>query len=118
MITYSSRRDRLYVYPIALSGATITAPRPLTAGLTGRMVFQGTRRPDATLHLVYLDADSRADAALDRIRRTVDNAPTNVEALLTRLEVAAIAGSADAGSTQSRYWRSLPPPGQHSSGTR
>lgn len=72
-------------------------PRPLTAGLSGRMVFQGTRRPDATLHLVYLDADSRADAALDRIRRTVDNAPTNVEALLTRLEVAAIAGSADAG---------------------
>ena len=80
------------------------------------------------MHLVYLDADSRAerflapaamrfpaatrlqillsyldlrrgrpDAALDRIRRTVDNAPTNVEALLTRLEVAAIAGSADAG---------------------
>ena len=30
------------------------------------------------------DADSRADAALDRIRRTVDNAPTNVEALVTR----------------------------------
>jgi hypothetical protein len=27
----------------------------------------------------------------------VDNAPTNVEALLTRLEIAAIAGSADAG---------------------
>jgi hypothetical protein len=60
------------------------------------MVFQGTRRQDATLHLVYFDADSRADAALDRIRRTVDNAPTNVEALLTRVEVAAIAGSADA----------------------
>jgi TolB-like protein/Flp pilus assembly protein TadD len=80
------------------------------------------------MHLVYLDADSRAerflapaavrfpaatrlqillsyldlrrgrpDAALDRIRRTVDNAPTNVEALLTRLEVAALMGSADAG---------------------
>jgi TolB-like protein/Tfp pilus assembly protein PilF len=77
-------------------------------------------------HLVWLDADDRAErflsaaalrfptalrlqillsfldlrrgraaAALERIRRTVDSAPTDVEALLTRLEVAAIAGSAD-----------------------
>ena len=89
---------------------------------------QSTAYYHVGMHLVYLDADSRAerflapaavrfpaatrlqillsyldlrrgrpDAALDRIRRTVDNAPTNVEALLTRLEVAAIAGSADAG---------------------
>jgi TolB-like protein len=47
--------------------------------------------------LSYLDLRrGRADAALQRIRRTVDSAPTNVEALLTRLEVAAITGSPDA----------------------
>ncbi len=88
---------------------------------------QATAYYHVGMHLVYLDADSRAerllapaamrfpedvrlqvllsyldlrrgrpDAALDRIRRTVDKVPTNVEALLTRLEVAAIAGSADA----------------------
>ena len=46
--------------------------------------------------LSYLDLHrGRTDAALDRSRRAVDNSPTNVEALLTRLEVAAIAGSAD-----------------------
>jgi tetratricopeptide (TPR) repeat protein len=44
----------------------------------------------------YLDLRrGRIDAALDRARRAVDNAPNNVEALLTRLEIAAIAGSAD-----------------------
>ena len=47
--------------------------------------------------LSYLDLRrGRAEAALERIRRTVDTAPTNVEALLTRLEVAAITGSPDA----------------------
>ena len=47
--------------------------------------------------LSYLDLRrGRAEAALERIRRTVDTAPTNVEALLTRLAVAAITGSPDA----------------------
>ena len=46
--------------------------------------------------LSFLDLRrGRADAALDRMRRTAEQAPNNVEALLTRLEVAAIAGSAD-----------------------
>jgi Tfp pilus assembly protein PilF len=46
--------------------------------------------------LSYLDLRrGRPDAALDRIRRTVDSAPNNVEALLTRFEIAAIAGSPD-----------------------
>ena len=80
------------------------------------------------MHLVYLDADSRAerflapaavrfptaprlqillsyldlrrgraDAALDRVRRTVENAPSDIEALLTRLEIAAIVGSPEVG---------------------
>ena len=38
----------------------------------------------------------RPDAALDRIRRTVEKWPTNVEALLVRTEIVTIAGSADA----------------------
>jgi TolB-like protein/Flp pilus assembly protein TadD len=47
--------------------------------------------------LSYLDLRrGRPDAALDRIRRTAENWPHSVETLLTRLEVAAIAGSADA----------------------
>jgi tetratricopeptide (TPR) repeat protein len=46
--------------------------------------------------LSYLDLRrGRADAALDRARRTVATAPTSIEALLTRLEVAAIMGSPD-----------------------
>jgi len=46
--------------------------------------------------LSYLDLRrGRTDAALDRAQRTVDRAPNNVEALLTRLEVAAIVGSSD-----------------------
>jgi TolB-like protein/tetratricopeptide (TPR) repeat protein len=46
--------------------------------------------------LSFLDLRRRRfDAALDRIRRTAEQAPTNVEVLLTRLEVAAIAGSPD-----------------------
>ena len=46
--------------------------------------------------LSYLDLRrGRPAAALDRIRRTVDKAPNNVEALLVRLEIAAIAGSPD-----------------------
>ena len=46
--------------------------------------------------LSFLDLRrGRAEAALERIRRTVDSAPTDVEALLTRLEVAALSGSAD-----------------------
>ena len=46
--------------------------------------------------LSYLDLRrGRGEAALERIRRTVDSAPTNVEALVTRLEVAAITGAPD-----------------------
>ena len=48
--------------------------------------------------LSYLDLRrGRPDAALERIRRTVEKAPNNVEVLLTRFEIAAIAGSPDVG---------------------
>ena len=50
------------------------------------------------LHILlsFLDLRrGRPDAALDRIRRTVDKSPNNVEALLARLEIATIAGSPD-----------------------
>jgi hypothetical protein len=51
----------------------------------------------------------RAGAALDRIRTTVERAPDNVEALLTRSEIATIVGSPDAGRfTQSlQIWHSV-----------
>ena len=47
--------------------------------------------------LSYLDLRrGRLDAALDRIRRTADKSPTNVEVLLARSEIATMVGSPDA----------------------